>query len=75
MKNQTRSISRLPASALVLTLTLLSSFAAAQSMPPSGSFGFLIHASYYDPTHPAFSVAFGTARLQYRIGLNLELSL
>jgi hypothetical protein len=46
MKIQTRSISRL-ASVLVLTLTLLSSFASAQSLLPSGSFGFLINVSYF----------------------------
>jgi len=37
---------------LVLTLTLICSFAysvAAQSTSPSGSFGFLINASYSDP--------------------------
>jgi hypothetical protein len=43
MKDHTRSISRL-VSVLVLTLTLLCSFAHAQSTPPSGSFGFLLNA-------------------------------
>jgi hypothetical protein len=40
MKNQTRLVPGL-ASVLVLTITLLSSFASAQSTLPSGSFGFL----------------------------------
>jgi hypothetical protein len=56
MKDHTRSLSRL----LVLTLTLIGSFAyltpqnilravAAQSTSPSGSYGYLINASYGDP--------------------------
>jgi hypothetical protein len=45
MKDHLRSFLRL-LSVLVLTLTLRS--VSAQSMPPSGSFGFLINASYSD---------------------------
>jgi len=61
MKNHTRIFPRL-ASVLVLTLTLIFSFAyltpetrlravSAQSMSPSGSFGFLVSASYSDPSN------------------------
>ena|SRR5438874_2671096 len=60
MKDHTRMFPRL-VPVLVLTLTLICSFAyfapenrlravAAQSTPPSGSFGFLISASYSDPS-------------------------
>jgi hypothetical protein len=45
MKERARVFSRLmPVLVLMLTLTVVS----AQSMPPSGSFGFLINASYSD---------------------------
>ncbi len=61
MKDYTPSIARL-VSVFLLTFTLICSFAylapgsmlrpvAAQSMSPSGSFGYLIHASYTDPTN------------------------
>jgi hypothetical protein len=49
MKDDTRILPRL-ASVLVLTLTLLTAV-SAQSMSPSGAFGFLINASYNDPSN------------------------
>jgi hypothetical protein len=49
MKDYTRSFPRL-VSALVLTLTLLCSFAAAQSNSLSGSFGFLLSSYPVDPS-------------------------
>jgi hypothetical protein len=54
MKDHARSPSRL----LVLTLTLIGSFAYAQSMP-SGSYGYLLNASYSDPSQTNGSALLG----------------
>ena len=50
MKDQARHVASL-VFVPVLTLTLMCSSAYAQSTPPSGTFGYLIHASYTDPSN------------------------
>lgn len=57
MKAHTRIFSRL-ASALVLTLTLIYAV-FAQSTSPSGSFGYLINATYRDPSQTNGSALLG----------------
>jgi hypothetical protein len=56
-KNYSRSFSRL-AAVLVLTLTLLRAV-AAQSTSPSGSYGYLLTASYSDPSKTNGSALLG----------------
>jgi hypothetical protein len=57
MKNYARSLSQL-ASLLVLTFTLLRAV-SAQSTSPSGSYGYLLTASYSDPTQTNGSALLG----------------
>jgi hypothetical protein len=57
MKVHARSFSRL-ASVLVLPLTLMGAL-AAQTVPPSGSFGFLLSTSFTDPTNQGGAAILG----------------